>query len=269
MSAKLSTRILWLSDLHFDLQNLVLGHDPIARLNAAIEFITQHYADAALCMITGDMVETATVENYTAVRTALDALPMPWLPMAGNHDKRTLFLQYMPLPDSAQSGFAQYTVDLPNLRLICLDSLKTGADSGELCAERLRWLKGILERTDTPCAVALHHPPVPLDLPMLDPDRLEDSENLMQILAQYPMVKHVFCGHVHRPVTGCFNGLPYTSIRSVLYQAPPPMPAWDWDSFNPAPEAPDLGVIDIRSEGLNIQFTPFCSADHCVTPATT
>lgn len=262
MSAKLNSRILWLSDLHFDHQDLVLGQDPVARLNAVIEFITQYYADAAICLITGDMVETATTENYTSVRALLDKLPMPWLPMTGNHDERSLFLDHMPLPDSAQSDFAQYTVDLTNLRLICLDSLKTDADSGELCPERLRWLKETLDRSDKPCAIALHHPPVALGLPMLDPDRLEDGEALMQLLQHYPLVKHILFGHVHRPVTGHHRGLPYTSIRSVLYQAPPPVPAWDWDSFRPAREAPDLGVIDIRPEGLNIQFVPFCSADY-------
>ena len=265
-----STRILWLSDLHFEHQDKVLGHDPVARLIAAINFINQHYTDATLCLISGDMVETATVANYTAVKALLDTLTMPWHPMTGNHDDRALFLDHLPLPDTAMPGFAQYTVDVPNLRLICLDSLKPGTASGMLCTDRLQWLRGTLEANpDLPSAVFLHHPPVSLGLPMLDPDRLENGNDLLDLLNSFPTVRYLFFGHVHRPVIGQINHLPYASIRSVLYQAPPPAPAWDWDRFRPATEAPDLGVIDISNDRINVQFIPFCPATYGVDTSAT
>ncbi|WP_120500870.1 phosphodiesterase [Roseovarius sp. EL26] len=264
-----STRILWLSDLHFEHQDKVLGHDPIARLSAVIDFINQHYTDAALCLITGDMVETATAANYTAVKSLLDTLKVPWYPMTGNHDNRAMFFNHLPLPDTAMPGFAQYTIDVPNLRLICLDSLKPGSASGVLCPDRLNWLQATLEaQPDRPSAVFLHHPPIPLGLPVLDPDGLENGPDLLDLLSDFPAVKQFFFGHVHRPVTGQINGLPYTSIRSVLYQAPPPAPAWDWDSFRPATEAPDLGVIDVTANRINVQFISFCSASFGVDPST-
>lgn len=259
-------QVIWLSDLHFEAAGDVLGHDPRVRLDAAVDHINTHYGDAALCVISGDMVETATAANYTALRAHLDRLSIPWHPMTGNHDDRALLRAHLRLPSDAMDDFAQYELSLPQARLICLDTLCDGADKGWLCAGRLDWLRARLEVGDPrPVLIFAHHPPMPLDLPMLDPDRLENGAALLEILHSAPMVRHLFFGHVHRPVSGSLGGsvgaLPYSGLRSVLYQAPPPRPAWDWDSFAPAPEAPELGVITLAQDRISIQCLQFCAAD--------
>ena len=259
MSASAAARVIWLSDLHFEATGLVQGHDPRVRLEAAIDNINQHYSDADLCLITGDMVDTATAENYREVKRRLDRLAMPWGPMTGNHDGRALFLEHLPLPGEAMPGFPQYVVDLPQARLICLDSLWEGEDAGELCAARLDWLEARLaERNDMPALVFLHHPPMKLGLPMLDPDRLKDGEVLLEMLARYPQVQHICSGHVHRPVSGRVGHISFTGLRAVLYQAPPPVPAWDWDTFKPPEEAPEMGVITVDAGQITLRTEQFC-----------
>ena len=266
-----SDSLIWLSDLHFEHQGNVLGHDPRARLDAAVDHINTHFNDASLCVITGDMVETATAANYRAVRAALDRLEVPWVPMTGNHDDCALFLEHFDLPPGARDampGFAQYVIERPGLRLICLDSLRAGSSAGELCAARLDWLESALSAApDTPALVFLHHPPVPLGLPMLDADRLIEGEALIARLQRHGNVRHLCFGHVHRPTCGTVGGIAYASIRSVLYQAPPPEPAWTWDTFAPAHEAPELGVIRLHSGQVSIRFHPFCDAAVGVAPA--
>ena len=87
-------------------------------------------------------------------------------------------------------GFAQYAIDLPQAHFLCLDSLTPGATSGLLCAERLDWLESVLRANpDKPTLVFLHHPPMALDLPMLDPDRLKNGAALLDLLAQFPAVR--------------------------------------------------------------------------------
>ncbi len=263
-----STQIIWLSDLHFERDGLVQGHDPRLRLDAAIAHINTHYRGAEACLITGDMVDTATHENYQDLRQRLEQLAMPWWPMTGNHDKRALFLQHMPQPSGGQEGFAQYAIDLQAARLICLDSLWEGEDAGHLCDARLVWLEARLnERQEVPALIFLHHPPLDLGLPMLDPDRLQNGDTLLRLLARYPHVTQLCCGHVHRPISGRIGALSYATIRAVLYQAPPPVPAWDWDSFNPPMEAPDFGVITVSSGDISIQFAEFCPAEYGIKDA--
>lgn len=253
-----NTRTIWLSDLHFEEYGTVLGHDPRARLDAAISFINKNYGEADLCLISGDMVETATAANYRALAAELDRLAIPWWPMIGNHDERALFLEHLGLPEGAMPGFAQYAINLPQARLLCLDSLKPGAASGLLCAERLDWLeRALLANPDKPILVFLHHPPMTLDLPMLDPDRLENGTAL---LARFPAVRQLCFGHVHRPVSGHIGRIAFSSLRSALYQAPPPVPTWNWESFTPAAEAPDLGIITLHDDHITIAFLPFCAA---------
>ncbi|QGX98885.1 phosphodiesterase [Roseovarius faecimaris] len=262
MSAGAVARLIWLSDLHFEAEGLVLGHDPRARLDAAIDHINAHFPhpETELCLITGDLVDTATEANYTELRRRLDRLQVSWVAMTGNHDARALFLKHLPQPRDQQPGFAQYEVALHGSRLICLDSLWEGEDAGLLCPARLGWLEARLKVADArPVIIFLHHPPVDLGLPMLDPDKLRNGADLMALLAQFPQVSHVCCGHVHRPVAARAGGLTVTSLRSVLYQAPAPVPAWDWDSFTPPREAPEMGVITVGDGQITIRSEQFCA----------
>ncbi|MFK7938739.1 MAG: phosphodiesterase [Roseovarius sp.] len=265
-----TAQLIWLSDLHFEAEGLVLGHDPRARLEAAIDHINVHYRhpETAMCVITGDLVDTSTPENYAALWHRLDRLQMPWVPLTGNHDTREVYLKHLPQPEGLQDGFAQCVFDLGVAWVICLDSLWDGHDAGLLCDARLTWLEAQLKLcTGRPVLIFLHHPPVPLGLPMLDPDRLSNGAQLMALLGQFPDVRQVCCGHVHRPVVAQAGQITVTSVRSVLYQAPPARPAWDWDSFTPSVEAPDMGIIDITDGQITIQFAEFCAAEYGIHPA--
>lgn len=252
-------KLIWMSDLHFEAEGLVLGHDPRTRLRAAAAHIAEHHAEAAACLITGDLVETGTLLNYKVLQGILNDLPMPVLPMAGNHDDRDALRAVLPLPDGALPGFVQYRVEAGGLSLLCLDTLIPGEAGGFLCAERMGWLQAELEALNgRPAIVAMHHPPLKLGLPMLDPDNLRNGEVLLELLSGYPNVLHLLAGHVHRPCSGTAKGIPFTTARSVLYQAPPPRPAWDWSSFQPAAEAPALTVLEFANGCLTLQHCQFC-----------
>ncbi|MEX0303543.1 MAG: phosphodiesterase [Leisingera sp.] len=252
-------KLIWMSDLHFEAESLVLGHDPRMRLQAAVDYIATHHGDAAACLITGDLVETGTVQNYRALQNFLNQLPIPVLPMTGNHDDRDALRKALPLPDSAMAGFVQYRAGFGELTVICLDTLIPGEDAGHLCPERLSWLHAEVDALNgRPAIVAMHHPPLKLGLPMLDPDNLRNGGALLAVLEKFPNVLHLLAGHVHRPCSGTVRGIPFTTARSVLYQAPPPRPEWDWSSFRPAQEAPALTVLEYSETGLTLQQCQFC-----------
>ena len=247
------TKLIWLSDLHFVAEGLVQEHDPRQRLKRAVDHVNAHHGDAAYCVVSGDLVDRATAEDYRAVRAGLDRLAMPWLPMTGNHDTRPLIREMLPVPAGGMADFVQYAVDTGRVLLVCLDTLTPGADGGSFCTPRQEWLRACLDaHADRPAIVFMHHPPMPLGLPMQDVDLIAEGDALLGLLSAHGNVRQLCIGHVHRPITGSVRGLPFATMRAVLYQAPPPVPAWDWDSFVPAAEAPALGVIRVSGGGCAV-----------------
>ncbi len=260
-------KIIWLSDLHFTAEGLVLGHDPRQRLDLAVGHINTHHADADCCVITGDLADRGNRHDYIAVRDRLDQLLIPWLPMVGNHDDRALIHEVLRVPAGGMAGFVQYAHHLDEVLLICLDTLTPGSDAGSFCIERQDWLDAELARhPKVPTIIFLHHPPLKLGLPMQDQDRLLDSAALLKVLSCHPQVVHLCIGHVHRPVTGNVGGIAFATLHSVLYQAPPPWPAWDWDSFMPAQEAPALGVLTCSAGQITLQYDQFCCYSEGIIP---
>lgn len=259
------SKVIWMSDPHFVAKGEVLGHDPRARLAAAIAHVNSHHRDAACCVISGDMVNRGTEADYLGLQALLAGLCMPVCPMVGNHDDRALLRAALPVPDSAMGAFVQYERDAGDTRLILLDTQNTGADAGAFCTDRRQWLSAVLARDpDRPAILFLHHPPMALGLPMQDADRMEDGEEFLDLLAEHGNVRFMCIGHVHRPIAGNIRGIPFATMRSLLYQAPAPRPAWDWDSFEPAQETPQMGVLSLSGGDVTVQFEEIIA---CVSDA--
>ncbi len=253
------TKVIWISDLHFVAKGRVQNHDPRVRLQAAINHINEHHKDATCCVISGDMVDRGTAEDYAALAKMLKTLTIPVYPMVGNHDNRALFKEHLPLPDMGGSDFIQYAIETKDAVLLCLDSLKPGSDAGAYCSNRQTWLSEKLDHyADQPVILFIHHHPMPLGLPMQDQDRLLDGQDFLSLMAGRSNIRHLCIGHIHRPMSGVINDIAFTTMRSVLYQAPAPIPAWDWNSFQPAKEAPSLGVMTLAGQDLTIQLDQFC-----------
>lgn len=246
------TKLIWMSDLHYQAEGHVLGEDPRARLDAALRMIRAHHLDADALVLTGDLANHGAAQHYAALAERLSELPMPVLPLVGNHDDRAALWAHLPWPAGLE-GFAQYAVDMGDARLLCLDSLVPGETAGALCAARLDWLRyELADRPDRPRYVFLHHPPGTLGLPAQDPDNLRDPGPFLSLLRATPGVVGVFAGHVHRPCHAMLSGVPVNTLRSLTLQAPPPWPSWDWDSFAPAGEVPQLGIL--VTEGANYRL---------------
>ena len=252
-------KAIWMSDLHYAANGDVLGHDPKAGLGSAIEHVNRFYKDSELCIISGDMVNRGTVEDYAAVSESLSQLAMPFFPMVGNHDDRVLFKDAFTLPNNCMQDFVQYSISTSEGEIICLDTLKAGSDEGEFCSKRLGWLTERLDALgETPAYLFMHHPPMKLGLPIQDTENLVESDALLELLSNHSNVRHLFIGHVHRPIVGTIKGIPFATMRSVLFQAPAPQPAWDWKTFKPSEEAPSIGALTIANMDVTMQYVQFC-----------
>jgi 3',5'-cyclic AMP phosphodiesterase CpdA len=174
-------------------------------------------------LITGDLVDTGSPEEYARLRALLKRLPCPCYVIPGNHDDRENLREafrsdgYLPA-----SGFLQFVVEDFPLRLVALDSLLPGRVGGRMCAERLAWLDARLaEAHRRPTVLLVHHPPFATGIAWIDREALEGAQEFAAIVQRHPQVERLLCGHIHRPIQARWAGTlastgPATAHQVVL-----------------------------------------------------
>jgi 3',5'-cyclic AMP phosphodiesterase CpdA len=213
-------KFVHLTDTHLvPAPRALFGLDPRARLAAAIADINRHHTDAAMAVVTGDLTHWGEPGAYADLRAALAELAVPYRLVLGNHDERTEFLKAFPQAAVDPAGFVQWAEPTEAGLFVFLDTLIPGTHAGALCPERLDWLAATLEGArGTPVYVFLHHAPLDLGIPGLDAIRLQNSDALLARLVDHGDVRHVFFGHVHRPVSGSWQGIPFSTLPATNHQ---------------------------------------------------
>ncbi|WP_229400804.1 phosphodiesterase [Micromonospora okii] len=212
--------IAQLSDTH--LTTGTLAAEPATALHQALGRVLGLSPRPDHVVITGDLVEHGSTEEYVALRDIVGRFPVPVHLAAGNHDDRESLLDVFGGTAHLGGGYStHYLVEQPDATLLVLDSLAPGeGGAGRLGPEQLAWLDEALARRPTlPAVLCLHHPPAPVGLPFLDDMRLLDSDDLATVVAAHPHVVRVLAGHVHRPVTVGFAGTVLTTAPSTWRQA--------------------------------------------------
>ena len=201
----------------------VLGGDPAPAFAAALaDAAERHGPDgplpASFAAITGDLVRDGEPAAYARLREMLEGLPWPVHLLLGNHDDRGAFRDAFPGAPLDDGGFVQQSVTTPAGTCLMLDTHAPGRPEGELCAGRLRWLAARLAETTGPVLLFLHHPPLPVGIPVMDGMGLRDADALWETLAPHrARVRHVFHGHLHRPIAGSWRGVPLSSLRGTAF----------------------------------------------------
>ncbi|CAD6513458.1 3',5'-cyclic adenosine monophosphate phosphodiesterase CpdA [Paraburkholderia kirstenboschensis] len=188
----------------------------VAALNALVP-----RPDAVI--MTGDLVDQGDPQQYEHLKTLLAPLELPYFLLVGNHDDRAALRAAFPDRAELHSGgeFVQYAVDVGAMRVIALDSLVPGQSGGTLCDARLAWLAAQLDAASgKPTVVALHHPPFVSGIGHMDELRLVPAAaaKLAALIARYPNVERVICGHVHRPMFVRFGGTIASAVPAPAHQ---------------------------------------------------
>lgn len=252
------TKIIWMSDPHFQNEGTIGGLNPRLQLTAAIEHANTHHLDADFLVLSGDLLGDGIEGDYAVMASYLAKSDIPIHPMMGNHDKRDGFRRGLTLPANAMPDFVQYSLDTPDGIIICLDTHKIGSDAGQFCEVRQTWLNLVLTKAANKHAyIFMHHPPLALELPRLDEIMLEEDNDFLNLIRGHGNVKHLFMGHVHRAMCGTIDGFPFATLPALSFQVPAPRPAWEWETFKPASEAPQYGVLYIENGNVILQYTQF------------
>jgi 3',5'-cyclic-AMP phosphodiesterase len=212
-----------LSDPHIGADWGVAGADPVAGLTAVVAAMGAVRPQPDAVLVSGDLVEHATDQEYEQVHELLELLQAPLYVLPGNHDDRRTLRHHFGLPGS-EGEPVQYSVDLGPLRLVVLDTTRPGEDPGSLDADRLDWLDAELARApEVPTLVAMHHPPLRTGNPVWDALGLAaaDRHALGEVIARYGQVRRLVGGHVHRPIAAELAGRPVLSVPSTYLQGSP------------------------------------------------
>lgn len=217
-------KILVISDLHISRAgDRIIGLDPSARLQRVLDAAKTDHPDALYLILLGDLTHHGLPEEYERLATQLAGYPIPIIPLLGNHDRRAAFLTAFPDSTVSDSGHIQYVIDLPQHRLITLDTLDgppypAGHHSGKLCQARMQFLAGALKGAEGRMPIVFtHHPPVMSGIVGMDKIRLADGAAFLDVLAAHNPV-HLISGHIHRVMSGTTRGVGWSMFKSPCHQ---------------------------------------------------
>lgn len=216
-------KIIHLTDTHFVPPGKTLyGGDPQATLAAAVADINRHHADADLVCITGDLTHWGEPAAFASLAETLQPLVPPLQLLIGNHDERDAFAEQFPDQPRDEDGFVQSWRETEQGRLIFLDTIQPGTHAGWYCETRRDWLARQLqaaEAADDPVFLFMHHPPFKIGLEPLDRISLQEPELFAATLEPHRgRIRHLFFGHIHRPLAGSWRGIPVSSLRGMNHQ---------------------------------------------------
>jgi 3',5'-cyclic AMP phosphodiesterase CpdA len=162
-------------------------------------------------VISGDLADTPTSEEYAHLAGLLAPLNVPFVAMPGNHDSRELMRAALPQAYAASSGSLNQRLEIGPLDLVLLDSSVPGKPYGELDAATLQWLEPTLAASsERPALLFLHHPPFATGIWHMDAQNLRNAGELASVVKRHPRVRLIASGHVHRATMTMFAGIPAT-----------------------------------------------------------
>jgi Icc protein len=247
--------IAQLSDPHLRPQGVLYQGlvDSNAMFAAAISHLKQLRPRPDLVLLSGDVVDEGSRAEYAVAKAMFAEIDQSLLVIPGNHDEREAFRQCVSdrtiLPPSGPLHFI--AADHGPVRIIGLDVTIPGQHHGDMDDAAVAWLEDALATEPArPTIIMMHQPPFESGIPYIDIYRCRRGQRLAEIVARYPAVERILCGHIHRFMQLRFGGTmlctaPSTTTAIALrlspdakpasYVEPPAMLLHDW--------RPDTGLI--------------------------
>jgi 3',5'-cyclic AMP phosphodiesterase CpdA len=229
--------------------------DTAAYLAEAIAFVNQLRPAPEYVVVTGDLVNGGTPDQYVNFMHVMRSLDVPYFAIPGNHDDRAAFLAGLPpaVYGHAAGARVRYAIDEFAVRLIGLDANGGRSRFGAgLDDEQLDWLETTLAAASKrPTIIAVHQPPFRTGLHYFDVFGYPGARRLRRIAASAPQVGRVISGHIHCVKT-------YRCDAALVASAPSTAPQF-------VPEFFEHRILGVRHEvpGFTVHdWTPsggFCS----------
>jgi Icc protein len=234
--------IAQISDLHIKQPGaLAYGRvDTAKALERCVATLNELAPAPDFVVISGDLADTPTAEEYQHLRRLLAPLKPPFASIPGNHDSREMLRAAFPESNYAHSsGPLNQRIEVSGLDLLLMDSSVHGKPHGQLEPPTLEWLDAALTSVpEKPALLFMHHPPFKAGIWHMDRQNLLNADALAPIVRRHPRVRLVATGHVHRATLTMFAGVPTTIC--------------------PAPNhAVDLDLVQLREPSFKVEPPAF------------
>ncbi len=206
--------IAQITDMHVSKPGKLFGKhvDSRANFERCISRVLSLNPKPDLVLLSGDLAENGKPEEYDFIVEQLKRLTCPVLAVPGNHDVREEMLGKIPQCVTAQEGgHLSFFEDRFPLRVIGLDTIVPGKVHGEICAQRLSWLRAALANGDAkPTLIAMHHPPFTTGLVGMDNYGIKNGlKEFKAIVTKHAEnISAIVCGHAHRMIVANIAGVP-------------------------------------------------------------
>lgn len=231
--------LVHLSDPHLLADGARLGerYSVEATLAQTLDAIRSTRSEPLALVVTGDLADLGEPDAYRRLRAQVEpaaaqlGCAVVWV--AGNHDERPALREHL-LDEAPSQEPVTGVWDLNGLRLIALDTSVPGWHHGDLGADQLEWLEGILrEPAPHGTLLAMHHPPLPSHLPLFDILELRHQDELAD-LVRGSDVRGILAGHLHYSSHGMFAGVPVSVASATCYTMNVALPATEVNGMDAA-----------------------------------
>jgi 3',5'-cyclic AMP phosphodiesterase CpdA len=183
--------------------------DSNAMFRDAIAHLNGLFPRPDLVLVSGDLVDGGTAEDYAVVRDMLSGIAQPVLLIPGNHDDPNNLRRSLPHHDYLPAtGKMHFVADSHGpIRIVGLDVTVPGQHHGDMDDDAAHWLQAALAQApDRLTIIMMHQPPFESGIPYIDKYLCRRGDRLAAIVARFPAVERIVCGHIHRFMQLRFGG---------------------------------------------------------------
>ncbi|EOK5342193.1 3',5'-cyclic-AMP phosphodiesterase [Escherichia coli] len=244
LAGEARVRILQITDTHLFAQKheALLGVNTWESYQAVLEAIRPHQHEFDLIVATGDLAQDQSSAAYQHFAEGIASFRAPcvWLP--GNHDFQPAM--YSALQDAGISPAKRVFIG-EQWQILLLDSQVFGVPHGELSEFQLEWLeRKLADAPERHTLLLLHHHPLPAGCSWLDQHSLRNAGELDTVLAKFPHVKYLLCGHIHQELDLDWNGRRLLATPSTCVQFKPHCSNFTLDTI-----APGWRTLELHADG--------------------
>jgi 3',5'-cyclic AMP phosphodiesterase CpdA len=209
------------SDSHFTASGTMHGTvHPAATYSGALAALEGSGIPIDVLVHTGDVADQGEADAYVAAATVTRETtrrtrwPVVWA--AGNHDVRAAMAVAL-LGEAPTDEPLDRALEVRGLRIVSLDTSIPGHVEGGIEQAQADWLRSVLaEPAEHGTVLALHHPPVPVEVTAMARLHLTGQDRLEAALHGTD-VRAILGGHLHYATSSTFAGVPVHVAPATAY----------------------------------------------------
>ncbi len=239
----MSITLIQISDCHLgdNADDLFLGLNTEETLLAVLDLVLEKYPNADVIVLSGDISNTAQGIAYPRLISYLQdkiGTQIPWLWLPGNHDDNAL------MQAAVGEGFLASEI-FGHWQLSCLDSSIHKKVEGHIAASELERANNILQMApDKHHLIFVHHHLMPVNCAWLDPQLIDNAQQVLQQWQDYPQLKLIVHGHVHQEIHQRHAHIDIIASPSTCIQFKP-----NSDEFGLDTKMPGFRVFKLADDG--------------------